>query len=94
MTTEPQVQMIPAGQPAVSAQATAPPSYDSLQPDQQKQQLRPGQQQQQQQVAVQQPVQQGVPWPQGQQPTQPVMGGFPQQGPVQYIVVSAHFSVY
>ena len=95
MATEPQQipASQPAGQPAVLAQATAPPSYSSLQPDQQKQQLPPGQQ-----IPVQ--PQQGVPfqaWPQGQvyqQPAQPVMAGFPQQGPVQYIAVSDHFGVY
>ena len=88
MATEPQ--QIPAGQPAVLPQTTAPPSYYSLQPDQQRQQLPPGQQQQ---VPVQQ-LQQGVPfqaWPQGQV-CQPVMGGIPQQGPVQYIAVSDHSS--
>ena len=84
--TEPQ--QIPAGQPAVFTQAVAPPAYDSLSADQQKQQPPTAQQQQ---VPVQQ-LQQGVPfqaWPQGQVYQQPAQGGFPQQGPVQYIAVSA-----
>ena len=78
--TEPQ--QIPAGQPA---QAVAPPAYDSLPADLQKPQQPPPPQQ----VSVQQ-LQQGVPfqtWPQGQHP-HTVVGGFPQQGPVQYIAVS------
>ena len=90
MATATEPQQIPAGQSAVLPQTTAaPPSYDSLQFDQQKQQLSPGQQQQI-------PVQQGAPfqgWSQGQvQYQQPMMGapGFPNQRPVQYIVVSDH----
>ena len=77
-------QQIPADPPAVLTQVVAPPSYDSLPPDAQKQQPSTA-------------PQQGVPfqaWPQGQtyqyqQPeSAPVIGGFPQQGPVQYIAVS------
>jgi hypothetical protein len=95
--TGPQAQQIPAGQPAVFTSAVAPPSYDSLPADQQKQQPPAAPQQQ---VPVQQ-LQQGVPfqaWPQGQvyQQPAPMMGGFPQQGPVQYIAVSetGHFELY
>ena len=75
--TEPQ--QIPAGQPAVIAQAAAPLAYSSLPVDQQKQQPPTAQQQE---VPVQQ-LQQGAPfqaWPQGQ---------VYQQGSVQYIAVSA-----
>ena len=89
--TEPQ--QIPAGQPAVLTQAVAPPAYNSLPPDVQKQQ--PLTAPPQQQVPTVQQPQQGVPfqaWPQGQtyqyQQPAPVVGGFPQQGPVQYIAVS------
>ena len=74
--TEPQ--QMPAGQPAVFTQAVAPPAYDSLPADQQKQQPPTAQQQ----LPVQQ-LQQGVPfqaWPQGQ---------VYQQGSVQYIAVRA-----
>ena len=85
MDAEPQTD-----QPAALVEAVAPPAYDSLPADQQKQQPPTAQQQQ---VPVQQ-LQQGIPfnqaWPQGQvyqQPAQAVVGGFPQQGPVQYIAV-------
>jgi hypothetical protein len=88
--TESTSQRIPAGErAAVFTSAVAPPSYDSLPADQQKQQPSAAPQQQ---VPVQQ-LQQGVPfqaWPQGQvyhQPA-PVVGGVHQQGPVQYIAVS------
>ena len=91
--TEPQ--QIPADQPA---QAVAPPAYDSLQADLQKpQQPPPPLTAPQQEVPVQQ-LQQGVPfqaWPQGQvyQQPAPIVGGFPQQGPVQYIAVSNRISL-
>ena len=68
-------QQVPADPPAVLTQAVAPPSYDSLPPDVQKQQP-PTAAPQQVPVQPEQP-QQGVPfqaWPQGQasRPSLPV----------------------
>ena len=86
-------QQVPADPPTVLTQAVAPPSCNSLPPDVQNQQP-PTVVPQQVPVQPEQP-QQGVPfqaWPQSQayqyQQPAPVVGGFPQQGPVQYIAVS------
>ena len=89
-------QQIPGGQPVVLTQAVAPPAYNSLPPDVQKQQPPTAPPQQQVPAVLIQQPQQGVPFqacPQGQtyqyQQPAPVIGGFPQQGPVQYIAVSS-----
>ena len=80
MATEPQ-----ADQPTVLVEAVAPPAYvDSLHPDQSIDETK-------QEVFGDVQLQQGARFQAGQvyqQPAQAVVGGFPQQGPVQYIAVS------